>query len=222
MVMSESHRTTKEHDHIIACKSVSYALSSPIDTFRQNRLLLRPMTMRKLVKGGISAYGASFCIAYPCHKVMALCSEKFNMKNVAPIIFGVLVANIVKTPILMNHKSFQTGLSLTKKFNVNTVKEVIKISMVEDVIEESAKFAFARYNMKQRSDTTNINSSHNKMLICCLQAAALFSISYPFDVLKNRRMYSTANINVSSSDFFVKAIHKNIQNMMFFSMIYKG
>ncbi len=212
---TKSHHTI-EHNHIIASKSASYALSSPIDTFRQNRLLSRPMTMSKLVKGGISAYCASFCIAYPCHKIMALCTEHLNMKSVAPIVFGVLIANVVKMPILINHKSVQTGLSLSKKFNLNKMKEVIKISMVEDVMEESAKFAFARYNMNH--ETTNINLP-NRMLISCLQAAALFSISYPFDVLKNRRMYSTADINVSSSDFFVKALHKNIQNVMFFSMV---
>lgn len=213
MKSSSGSECSKEHDRIIACKAASYAFSSPLDTFRQNRLLSRSVTLGKFAKGAISAYCASFCIAYPCHKVMAFCTEHLDLKSCAPVIFGVLVANVVKTPILINHKSIQTGLSLSKKISSN-VKDVIKISVVEDVIEESAKYAFARHNMESFTTDTS-----NKLLVCCLQAAALFCISYPFDIQKNMRFYSSRNLQVSSHDFVLKALQKNVQNAIFFTMV---
>ncbi len=213
MKSSSGSECAKEHDRIIACKSASYALSSPLDTLRQNKLLSRSVTLGKLARGGISAYCASFCIAYPCHKVMALCTEHFDLKSLAPIVIGVLVANVVKTPILIRHKSIQTGLSLSKRISSN-VKDVIKISVVEDIIEESTKYAFAKHNMKSiTTDTTN------KLFVSCLQAAALFCISYPFDIQKNIRFYSSRNLKASSHDFVLKALQKNVQNAMFFAMV---
>jgi hypothetical protein len=51
--------------------------------------------------------------------------------------------------------------------------------------------------------------------VCITESALLFSIAYPFDILKNQGLY---HIKGGKKDFVSKAIHKNLQNVLFFKL----
>lgn len=198
----------KDDDRMILSKSVSFAISSPIDTYRQNKLIQKSPTLRKTCNGMGAGLIASSLVAIPCHKTISFL-ERFQMNEILSVAIGVIVANIFKIPVLYNYKRVQTGLKLTKKVPMGSLKEVVKLSLIEDVLEETVKYSLTKKNMTaEPSLTRNV-----------LESALLFSISYPFDILKNRGLYGMINIKGGKKDFASKAIHKNLQNMLFFNML---
>lgn len=198
-----------EHEAIIKSKVASFSMTSPIDTIRQNLLLGKKITLKKVSSSMVSSAVVSAMISIPCHYSMILS----DLLTWSPsLIFGVLVANVVKVPTVYYHKRIQTGLSLLKLPAKKNISNVFKVSIVEDMLEEGAKTYFSKVNMKSNSN------KHNPIVLS--QAAALFLIAYPFDLLKNKNYYSCA-IKVTKSDFAIKALYKNLQNIMFLSLLPK-
>tara|TARA_Y100000389_G_scaffold205144_1_gene264050 strand:- start:8438 stop:9055 length:618 start_codon:yes stop_codon:yes gene_type:complete len=198
----------KDDDRMILSKSVAFAISSPIDTYRQNKLIHKNPTLKKSCFGMGAGFIASSLVAIPCHKTISFL-ERYQMNEIVSVSIGVIVANIFKIPILYNYKRIQTGLKLTKKVPMNTLKEVMKLCLVEDILEETVKYSLSKKNM-----TTESSLTRN-----ALESVLLFSISYPFDIIKNRGMYGLAHIKGGKKDFASKAIHKNLQNVLFFNML---
>jgi len=199
----------KDDDRMILSKSVSFAISSPIDTYRQNKLIHETPTLRKTCHGVGAGLIASSMVAYPCHKTISFL-ERYQMNEILSVAIGVIVANVFKIPVLYNYKRVQTGLKLTKNVPMGSLKEVMKLSLVEDILEETVKYTLSKKNMTAAEPSLTRN---------VLESALLFSISYPFDILKNRGLYGMSNIKGGKKDFASKAIHKNLQNMLFFNML---
>lgn len=198
----------KDDDRMILSKSVAFAISSPIDTYRQNTLIHQPPTLRKACYGMGAGLVASSLIAIPCHKTISFL-ERYQMNEILSVTIGVIVANVFKIPVLYNYKRVQTGLKMTKKVPMRSLKKVMKLSLIEDILEETVKYSLSKKNMTTESSLTrNV-----------LESALLFSISYPFDILKNRGLYGMTNIKGGKKDFASKAIHKNLQNVLFFNML---
>lgn len=198
----------KDDDRMILSKSVSFAISSPIDTYRQNKLIHKTPTLRKTCNGMGAGFIASSLVAIPCHKTISFL-ERYQMNDILSVAIGVIVANIFKIPVLYNYKRVQTGLKLTKKVPIGNLKGVMKLSLIEDILEETVKYSLSKKNMK-----TEPSLSRN-----VLESALLFSISYPFDIAKNRGLYGMSHIKGGKKDFASKAIHKNLQNMLFFNLL---
>ena len=173
----------KDDDRMILSKSVSFAISSPIDTYRQNKLIQKSPTLKKSCSGIGAGLVASSLIAIPCHKTISFL-ERYEVNEVLSVAIGVIVANIFKIPVLYNYKRVQTGLKLTKKVPMGNLKEVMKLSLIEDILEETVKYSLTKKNM-----TTEPSLTRN-----VLESALLFSISYPFDILKNRGLYGMMHI----------------------------
>ena len=198
----------KDDDRMILSKSVSFAISSPIDTYRQNKLIQKSPTLKKSCSGIGAGLVASSLIAIPCHKTISFL-ERYQVNEILSVAIGVIVANIFKIPVLYNYKRVQTGLKLTKNVPMGSLKEVMKLSLIEDILEETVKYSLTKKNMTTESSLTrNV-----------LESALLFSISYPFDILKNRGLYGMMHIKGGKKDFASKAVHKNLQNMLFFNML---
>lgn len=198
----------KDDDRMILSKSVSFAISSPIDTYRQNKLIQKNPTLKKSCSGIGAGLVASSLIAIPCHKTISFL-ERYQVNEILSVAIGVIVANIFKIPVLYNYKRVQTGLKLTKNVPMGSLKEVMKLSLIEDILEETVKYSLTKKNMTTESSLTrNV-----------LESALLFSISYPFDILKNRGLYGMMHIKGGKKDFASKAVHKNLQNMLFFNML---
>ena len=204
----------KEDDRIIVAKSLSFSMSSPIDTFRQNTLIKKPFTLKKTCIGMGTGLLSSLLISTTCHKTISYL-EKYNINQFLSVAIGVLMANIVKIPIIYNYKKIQTGIKITKCIPINNLKNVMKISIIEDIIEESIKYTLS----KKRIASTE--KKHFLWKNTLLESGLLFSLSYPFDILKNRGMYGISNLNVNKLDFVSKVIHKNLQNIMFLQLISK-
>ena len=199
----------KDDDRMILSKSVSFAISSPIDTYRQNKLIHENPTLRKTCHGMGAGFIAASLVAIPCHKTISFL-ERYQMNEILSVAIGVMVANIFKVPILYNYKRVQTGLKLTKKVPMQSLKEVMKLSLVEDVLEETVKYSLSKRNMA---------ASESSVVKNVMESALLFSIAYPFDILKNRGLYGMAHIKGGKKDFASKAIHKNLQNVLFFNLL---
>lgn len=204
----------KEDDKIIVAKSLAFSISSPIDTFRQNTLIKKPFTFKKTCIGMSSGLLSSSLISITCHKTISYL-EKYNIHQLLSVAIGVLLANIVKIPIIYNYKKIQTGIKLTKYIPFNNLKNVMKISLVEDIIEESIKYALSK---KRITSTKKPESLWKNTLI---ESGLLFSLSYPFDILKNRDVYGISNLNGNKLDFASKVIHKNLQNIMYLQLLSK-
>lgn len=207
-----SFKDLKDEDKIILSKSLAFSISSPIDTYRQNTLVQKPVTLRKTCIGVSSGLFVSSLISIPCHKTIAFLEER-NINDILAVVLGVIMANIVKIPVIYNYKKLQTGVKLTKNFPLNDLKNVIKLSLIEDVIEESVKYTISKNKINKPSESTW------KMTL--LESALLFSLSYPFDILKNRGLYGIAKLNGSKRDFASKVMHKNMQNVLFFHLLSK-
>lgn len=199
----------KDDDRMIFSKVVAFALSSPIDTYRQNMLTHKVPTLRKTGYGMGAGLVASSLVAIPCHKTIAF-MEQYQMHDILSVAIGVIVGNIVKIPILYNYKRLQTGLKLTRHVPMNTLHGVMKLSLVEDVIEETVKYAMTKNRLKTGDSSMGRN---------VVESAMLFSIAYPFDILKNRGLYGMTSIAGGKRDFVSKALHKNIQNALFFHFL---
>lgn len=204
----------KEDDKIIVAKSLAFSISSPIDTFRQNTLIKKPFTLKKTCIGMSSGLLSSSLISVTCHKTISYL-EKYNVNQFLSVAIGVLMANIVKIPIIYNYKKIQTGIKLTKYIPFNNLKNVMKISLLEDIIEESIKYALSKRKIRS---TDKPDFLWKNTLI---ESGLLFSLSYPFDILKNRGVYGISNLNGNKLDFASKIIHKNFQNIMFLQLISK-
>lgn len=213
----------KEDDKIIVSKSLAFCISSPIDTFRQNALIEKPITMKKTFIGMGAGLIVSSLISIPCHKTISYL-EQYNINQLLSVTIGVLIANIVKIPIIYNYKKIQTGIKVTKSIPLSNLKNVMKISLIEDVIEESLKYTISRKRISEKlSPTTEKIASTNEppWKRTLLESALLFSLSYPFDILKNRGLYGIANLNGSKLDFASKVAHKNLQNVLFLQLLTK-
>lgn len=226
----------KEDDKIIVSKSLAFSISSPIDTFRQNALIKKPVTMRKTCIGIGTGLLVSSLISIPCHKTISYL-EQYNMNQLLSVAIGVIIANIVKIPIIYNYKKIQTGIKLTKNIPMNNLKNVMKISLVEDVIEETVKYTISKkkiassekvssntntsMSIKEKIPSTEKSFSRSSWKRTLLESALLFSLSYPFDILKNRGLYGIANLGGSKIDFASKVAHKNLQNILFLQLLTK-
>ena len=208
----------KEDDKIIVSKSVAFCISSPIDTFRQNVLIKKPVTMKKVFSGIGTSLIVSSLISIPCHKTISYL-EQYNINQLISVTIGVLIANVVKIPIIYNYKKIQTGIKITKCITINNLKNVMKISLIEDVIEESIKYTISKKRITSSEKLSSTNEHSLKRTL--LESALLFSLSYPFDILKNRGLYGIVNLNGSKLDFASKVAHKNLQNVMFLQLISK-
>ena len=227
----------KEDDKIIVSKSLAFSISSPIDTFRQNALIEKPVTMRKTCIGMGTGLLVSSLISIPCHKTISYL-EQYNMNQLLSVAAGVIIANVVKIPIIYNYKKIQTGIKLTKSIPMSSLKNVMKISLIEDVIEETVKYTISKNKIassEKISSNTNTSMSTTEKIPSTvksanstsswkrtlLESALLFSLSYPFDILKNRGLYGIANLSGSKIDFASKVAHKNLQNVLFLQLLTK-
>jgi len=221
----------KEDDKIIVSKSLAFCISSPIDTFRQNGLIDKPMTLKKTCIGMGTGLLVSSLIAIPCHKTISYL-EQYNMNQLLSVAIGVVIANVVKIPIIYNYKKIQTGIKLTKSIPMSNLKNVMKISLIEDVIEETVKYTISKNKIassEKISSNTNTeeipstekSASRSSWKRTLLESALLFSLSYPFDILKNRGLYGIANLSGSKIDFVSKVAHKNLQNVLFLQLLTK-
>jgi len=200
----------KEEDRLVLSKSLAFCISSPIDTFRQNKLTLRKPTVKKILNGICGSFFGAACISFPCYKTIAVC-EKFKMHQLLSVTCGVLVANIIKTPIIFNFKRLQIGLKMTSKIPLNSFSQIVKLNLLEDIVDESAKYTMLKYKAHRNAQST--------MMMLCVESLLLFSLSYPFDILKNKKIYGNKILNLTRNDFMMKAFHKNFQNILFFSFL---
>jgi len=99
---------------------------------------------------------------------------------------------------------------------MNNLKNVMKISLIEDIIEESIKYTLSKKRIAAEKST--VESSWKTTL---LESALLFTLSYPFDILKNRGLYGISNLNGNKLDFASKVVHKNLQNVLFLQILTK-
>jgi len=200
----------KDDDRMILAKTLSFSLSSPIDTFRQNILTKRKPSFEKTINSIFTGFITSACITIPCHKtIYAL--ENNRCCQVVAVALGVLIASLVKTPILYNYKRVQVGLRMTTKIPIKSLKDVASVNLVEDIIEESVKYTLSRNRMR-----TNTKHSFSQT---CAESVLLFTLTYPFDIMKNRGMYGICDLKGNKLDFVLKAMHKNLQNMIFFNLL---
>lgn len=202
----------KDDDRMILAKSLSFSLSSPIDTFRQNILTKRKPSLEKTVTGVFTGFITAACITIPCHKtIYAL--ENNRCCQVVAVALGVLIASLIKTPIIYNYKRIQVGMRMTTKIPLKSLKDVASINLVEDIIEESVKYTLSRNRMR-RTDTSTHTFAQT-----CAESVLLFTLSYPFDIMKNRGMYGICDLKGNKLDFVSKAMHKNLQNVIFFNLL---
>lgn len=194
-------------DDMIAAKTLAYTLCSPLDTLRQNKLLGLDLTTKKVFNSMGVACGGGFILSGTCHKTIEL-GETINIPSVLSVVLGVFVTNVIKTPIVFNYKRVQTGLSPILKMPKASMKSLFAMNVLEDIVEETVKYTLARYRVKTQKTDDNL----------FLDSLLLFSISYPFDVIKNGTIYNT-KINGSYFDFFTKCVHKNVQNIVFFKTL---
>lgn len=193
-------------DDMIAAKTLAYTLCSPLDTLRQNRLLGLDLTPKKVFGGMGVACGGGFVLSGTCHKTIEL-GETFNVPSVVSVVLGVLATNVIKTPIVFNYKRVQTGLTPILRMPRTSMKSLFAMNVLEDAVEETVKYALARYRVRtQKTDSLFLDS------------LLLFSISYPFDVMKNGTIYNK-KINGNYFDFFTRCVHKNVQNLIFFKAL---
>lgn len=197
----------KMTNDMILSKTLSYTLSSSLDTFRQNRLMNLPLNFTKLRNSLCYSTFGGFAISTSCHKVIEAC-ENSNMNTFLSVAIGVIIANFIKTPIVYNYKRIQTGLKPLLKFPKQNFTNIMKINLFEDIVEESAKYTLAKYRIK--------NKNENNLFIDSL---VLFSLSYPFDLIKSSNIYNKS-IKGDPYDFCFRFLHKNIQNMIYLKTLF--
>jgi hypothetical protein len=152
------------------------------------------------------AMGGGFVLSGACHKTIEL-GERMNVPSFWSVVIGVLVTNVIKTPIVYNYKRAQTGLSPVLNIPKTSAKSLFTMNIVEDIVEETTKYTLAQWRVKTHK-TDNL----------FLDSLMLFSISYPFDVIKNGTTYNK-KINGNCFDFAARCVHKNAQNLIFFKAL---
>lgn len=192
---------------IVLSKSISTSLSSPIDTLRQNYITRRGVTFNKVRNGVFVSFISSFLITYPCQKIISFCQNR-DMNQVLSVVVGVCLSNAIKSPIVYNYKRVQTGMGLTARIPLKNMSKVYGMSLIEDVLEECVRYTF-----------TNKNKSEHSFHNSCRQSFTLFSLSYPFDLLKNREYHGIRNLKASKLDITTKVVHKNLQHLMYFQIL---
>ena len=192
---------------MIFAKTLAYALTSSLDTYRQNRLLNLNLNVKKLKNGIIYAAGGGFAISASCHKVIEFCENK-HMNSFLSVALGVLFANIIKTPIVYNYKRVQIGLQPLLTFPKENFNNILKINVIEDIIEETAKYTLSKYRLKSKNDKNVF-----------VDSLMLFSLSYPFDVIKNANVYNKC-IKGDPCDFAFRFLQKNVQNMIYLKTLF--
>lgn len=187
------------HNKIILCKTCSFMLCSPIDTLRQNKLVNMKVTRNKLFKsigvGGLSA----LCMSTTCQKTIDFC-EKKEFNYILSVSLAVLLTSIVKVPLIYNYKRIQVGMKPMLP-PLSKSKSIFKLNILEDIIEEGYKYHVVK------------NNSKNPLF----DSVIIFSLSYPFDIIKNRSVLKNS-INGSVKDFMHKAVYKTVQNLVFLNM----
>lgn len=196
-----------EDERIVISKSVSTSLASPIDTYRQNRLTKNVVNGHKITNGAWVSFVSSFLISYPCQSVIRACENR-HVPEILSVVLGVCVSNLIKAPLVYNYKRAQTGIKMTARIPIKCLTKVSGISVLEDVLEEGMRYTFTKQNSKNASFSTS-----------CRQSMMLFSMSYPFDLLKNREYHGMASIVGSKRDFLSKLVHKNVQNVLYFQLL---
>lgn len=192
---------------IIFSKTLSYTLTSSLDTYRQNKLLNLDLDLKKLKNGICFATAGGFAISASCHKVIEFCESK-NMNSFLSVALGVLFANFIKTPIIYNYKKIQIGLKPSLCFPKENFNNVFKINVIEDIIEETAKYTLSKYRLKNKNDKNVF-----------VDSLLLFSLSYPFDIIKNANVYNKC-IKGDPCDFGFRFIQKNVQNMIYLKTLF--
>jgi hypothetical protein len=200
----------KDDNRLIVAKSLSFSLASPIDTLRQNILTKRKPSFEKTINGVLAGIISTACITIPCHKTISAL-ENNKCCQVVAVAAGVLIGSLIKTPVIYNYKRIQVGLRMTTKIPMKSLKDVASINLVEDIIEESIKYMLSRNRMRR-------DTKHN-FAQSCAESVILFTIAYPFDIMKNRGMHGMCDLKGNKLDFISKAMHKNMQNMIFFNLL---
>ena len=193
-------------DGMIAAKTLAYTLCSPLDTLRQNKLVGLDLTVKKVMGGMGFAMGGGFMLSGACHKTIEI-GEAFAVPGILSVVLGVVAMNVIKTPIVYNYRRVQTGLSPVLLIPKSRVKSLFTVNIIEDIVEETVKYSLVRYRAKTR-DTNSL----------FWDSIILFSIGYPFDVMKNGTIYNK-KINGSLFDFGARCVHKNAQNLVFFKTL---
>jgi predicted PurR-regulated permease PerM len=171
---------------------------------------MRKPTLKKMINGIFTSFITGACISFPCHKTIAFC-EQMKLNQLLSVTLGVIAANIVKTPIIFNYKRVQIGMKMINKIPFSNVSQVVKLNLLEDIIEESAKYTMAKYKMQ--------NKEHNTFIRNFGESILLFALCYPLDIFKNKKIYGINILKANKNDFLTKALHKNVQNILFFRML---
>ena len=99
----------RKNEKIILSKSIAFAISSPIDTVRQNILTKNTIKPSRIIKSIPHGFIASFLISLPCHTTINILENTID-NEIFAIILGVLVANTIKIPIIYNYKKVRDTL----------------------------------------------------------------------------------------------------------------
>lgn len=217
----KKENNSRRHENIVKSKILAFSLTSPIDTVRQNIIVAKRITSKKLTTSIIGSALSCFMIASPCHLTMNAIESRFRTENLwsesIPLIAGVIIGNAFKLPVMYYYKRFQTGVKLSNGIPKGTFTKLLKVSLAEDVIEESAKMFTSKRAMLRKE---NRNRTYNSDLLhTFIDMTLLFAIAYPFDVLKNKNFHNMTSLVITTDDFLLKAAHKNLQNVAFLSFI---
>lgn len=192
----------EDHLKIVAAKTSSFTICSPLDTFRQNMLIKNRLKISNFKNGILFSSLNGFTISATCHSIIYFC-EQHKINFYLSIFLGVLAASIVKTPIVYNYRRIQTGMKPMLK--MSKLKNTFKINFIEDCFEEGLKYTMAKHMFDKK--TYNPNPIYN--------STVLFSLTYPFDIIKNKSIYERT-LYCGKNDFLIKLVNKNIQNICFF------
>lgn len=192
-------------NEIIFAKTVAYSLTSFIDTYRHNSLMKRKISFRKFKESFIFSMFGGFIINTTCHKTIELC-EKHKINTILSVALGVIFANVIKVPIIYNYRRIQIGMYPLTFRKFENIKNIMKIQLIEDIFEEGVKYTLVKKRIEEKKGNALLDS------------LLIFSLSYPFDLIKNQNIYNT-KLGGNFIDFGYKCIHKNIQNFAYIKTI---
>lgn len=187
------------HNKLILCKTLAFTFSSPIDTWRQNKLVKKKISKKKIIRSALYGAASTLCISGTCHKTMEYCESK-EMNQYQTILTSVFVTSLIKTPITFNYRRIQSGLPfIIPKYT--QIRNLVSLNFIEDIFEEGLKYQLVKNN--------NTNALNNAVL--------LFILMYPFDIMKTNQVLKL-NLRGSYRDMLHKALYKNVQNYTFFQL----
>ena len=189
------------YDKLIISRTAAYSLISPLDVFRQNKLINKNITNTKIIKGFILTGINSIILGNTRYKTLGLIIKN-NLHISISIMLSVIIMNILATPLIYNYKSVVTENSmelvkLKKGFNI------YKLSLIDGFMEELMKYYF--------STKLLFNPNRNKIL----DATLVGLTTYPVDILKSKITYNNYKLYITHNDFVLKVIIKLIQNYLF-------